>query len=71
MSKFLRKDTKDKLKESFKLTKIGWIYKPPHREIGITLTFSEMAEIHDFVVFQGSGEYMEWVRSKAKELNNG
>ncbi len=70
MSKYLKKETKDTLKENFKLTRFGWVYKPPHRETGVYLNFAEIGEIHDFVIFQGSQEYLDWVKMKAKELHN-
>lgn len=71
MTRYLRKERKENLKESFSLSKFGWIYKPQHREIGLYLSFDEMSEIHDFIVFQSSQEYLDWVKVKAKGLHNG
>lgn len=64
MSKYLKTQTKDKLKKVFSITKSGYLYAPEHRGIPILLTFDDLTDIHDFLVFMSTQEYTVWMKSQ-------
>lgn len=61
MSKYLTTKIKNELKRRFTLTKSGWFYKPYGNSKPIPLTYEDICNIHDFLVFQSTQEYRDWV----------
>lgn len=65
--RYLTASTRKNVKEVFSLIKGGYLYKPHNREIGIVLTYDDINNIYDFLEFQNTQEYMDWVRNRLKK----
>ena len=66
MSKFLRQETKDRIKETFTPTKGGWLLGV-EGSVPRFLTNEEVGLIHDLCVFQSTKEYVDWFKVQMKE----
>lgn len=70
MSKYLSRETRNKLKERFDISRAGYVYTSPTTGKEIVVRAEDLHDLHDFLVFTSTKEYHEWVKMKLMDLSN-
>lgn len=69
MSKYLTRKRREQLKQLFRIDGAGYMYGF-NRDNAIRLTFNDLGNIHDFLVFMGTEEYNLWMKKQVEKNND-